>query len=390
MGLGDALEVGLFLHQHRGRRRLAGGLGNQDSAQRVGHQGPHHRRQGHGDQEAHGPAVVLAQQQRQHHQGGVQLGVVADDLGVEEVGLEQVDGEDPQQHQKGRQRRVGQAHQHGGDGAHERAEDGNQAEETGHHAQGDGELHMQEQQADGGEHAVDDAYADLAAHRARQAAVDVANQRLDRAAVLLGHQLVKPGAEAGQVVEQKARQHEDQHQHQDGREHAGDEVAGSLGELADAALNAVGHGGDAVLNRLFQIQGDVVGVQVALPPNHQLGQHMLLEVEDFLGQHLRQPDELLVELRQHEQAHEPDGQPEQAVQHHDAAQPAQLALAQFELAEVGDHRVQQIHQRERDEEGHQGVRQVHHAHGRQDQRGEEDQPPGAGVQAKVHVATLPL
>ena len=131
---------------------------------------------GHREQRAPEPEEVLAHDQREHHQHGVDLGCHPDDLRIEQVGLHLVNADDPEQDPEGSEEVLRQADHDRGDGAQDGAKDRDDAHHRGDQGQNRPVLQAKEPEADGGEQAVHHADQELPAHDSGQTAVDAGQQ----------------------------------------------------------------------------------------------------------------------------------------------------------------------------------------------------------------------
>ena len=98
----------------------------------------------------------------------------SDDLGIKDVGLDEVDQQNPAQNQ---QRHVQALRQRYGDrrnGTDDRPKDGNQAQNAGYQRQHQSELDVEYEQADGGEGSVHQTDHELATDDAGQPDVELA------------------------------------------------------------------------------------------------------------------------------------------------------------------------------------------------------------------------
>ncbi|MNY25980.1 hypothetical protein D3C86_1597960 [compost metagenome] len=161
---------------------------------------------------------MLAHHQGQDHQHRVDLRVVAEDLGVEDVGLDQVDDADQQDHLDGHPPALGEGDQDGRDGRDDGPEDRHQAADARDQADGQGVFDVEDHQAERRQDPVDEADEELAPDGSGEALVHVTPQREHRIAVGGRHQVRDPLLHAGPVQEHEGREHEDQDEREDGRE----------------------------------------------------------------------------------------------------------------------------------------------------------------------------
>jgi hypothetical protein len=167
----------------------------------------------HGQQRARQLEQVLADDQREDHQHGVDLRRVADDLRVQEVRLELVDSDDPREHGDRGAHALREADRHDRDARQDRSEDRHERHHGGDDRQNGPVFEPEHPEADRREQPVHQADQKLAAHDAREPTIEAREELVEAIAIGAGHE------RAEEVDDPLARHHQVRREHQRDEEH---------------------------------------------------------------------------------------------------------------------------------------------------------------------------